>query len=321
MQKVESLPHLAEPAEKPVSIEIALRDDWQKGDKSVRQGANRIFTTIVDALNAGRGALIGRNGTIELTMILQMLKGANIDLDRAKILERNAGVFPITPGFLGQWLTAYTEAVLSADVMAAGWYGPLARSEWKFLSEQNAQCFKVPLRSIEPYYCKPVDHWTRALEGKRVTVVSSFAKSMITQLGFRDGVWPFTYETLLPNAEWNFVRSYYSPVLAQGRAEWPYPIKSWVDAIDVLELQVMQTKPQIVLIGCGGLGMILGARLKKKGIVAVVMGGAIQVLFGIRGKRWESHSVISNFWNGDWIKPSDDEVPGAATTVEGGCYW
>lgn len=67
--------------------------------------------------------------------------------------------------------------------------------------------------------------------------------------------------------------------------------------------------------------MPLACRLKKKGIIAIVLGGSIQVLFGIKGKRWETHPVISGFWNTTWRNPNPAEVPGGAAEIEGGCYW
>jgi hypothetical protein len=55
--------------------------------------------------------------------------------------------------------------------------------------------------------------------------------------------------------------------------------------------------------------------------VAIVLGGAIQVLFGIKGRRWKTHEVISKFWNDDWIYPKPEETPQGARDIEGGCYW
>lgn len=312
---------MPDPDPKEISIEIAMTEDWQKGDKSVRHGACTILNRVLEALDDKKGLLIGRHGTIELTMILQLLKNNYVDLDRAAILERNAGVFPKLEKPLTRWLTEYTEASMAADVMAAGWYKPLAKAEWNLLKEKNPSCLKIPLRSLEPYYCKPVDHWTRVLEGRRVTVVSSFTGSMEMQMDYRDQIWPGRADSLLPIANWSFVRSYYAPVLANGNAAWPPPIASWIDALVYLEQKVLNTKPEIVLIGCGGLGMILGHRLKQRGIIAIVMGGAIQILFGIKGKRWENHPIISSFITSDWIKPNQTEVPNGASSVEGGCYW
>jgi hypothetical protein len=67
--------------------------------------------------------------------------------------------------------------------------------------------------------------------------------------------------------------------------------------------------------------MIIGAALKEAGVVCIVMGGAIQVFFGIKGERWANHDVIRGFWNDQWVWPSVDETPGGAKDVEGSCYW
>ena len=61
--------------------------------------------------------------------------------------------------------------------------------------------------------------------------------------------------------------------------------------------------------------------LLAAGIGAIVMGGAIQCLFGIKGRRWETHSVIGKFWNDAWVWPAEGETPVGAVTIEGACYW
>jgi hypothetical protein len=88
-----------------------------------------------------------------------------------------------------------------------------------------------------------------------------------------------------------------------------------------LETQVIASGAKVALLGCGGLAMPLALRLKKRGIVVIVLGGAIQLLFGIKGRRWTTHPVISGFFNDYWIYPSVEEIPGAAADIEGGCYW
>ena len=110
-------------------------------------------------------------------------------------------------------------------------------------------------------------------------------------------------------------------MLAQGVAEWPSGITSWKLAIQSLVDQILESKARIVLIGCGGLGMVLGSELKKRGLIAIVLGGAIQVLFGIKGQRWASHSIISRLWNDAWVWPSVEETPRGSLQIEGACYW
>ena len=52
------------------------------------------------------------------------------------------------------------------------------------------------------------------------------------------------------------------------------------------------------------------------------LGGGNQLLFGIRGKRWDN-SFSKYDWYGtkDWIRPMPEEIPQYNNLVEGGCYW
>lgn len=323
MKPVRSMPNLPEVPKEPLTLKVACTEAWQKSDETVTNGGRILFHAILKALKDGNGLLIGRNGTIELTTILQAHHQPTlVDLNRMAILERNAGVFPQKAESLASWIVEYTNAVEAADVMAAGWYKPLAAPEWKLLDTLNSTSQRIPLRSLEPYYCEGADQWTRALEGQKVCVVSSFTETMKWQVGIAKAIWLDDHSTLLPdNVQWSFVRSYYSPVLAKGKCEWPDGIQSWKDAVTYMEEEIEKTGARIVLLGCGGLAMPLAYRLKKKGVIAIVLGGSIQVLFGIKGKRWQTHPVISGFWNTMWRSPSPAEVPGGAAEIEGGCYW
>jgi len=303
-----------------ISHYIAASDRWQKEEASVTFGSRQILDEIQKALKEGRGSLIGRHGSIEITMILLYDQTDTIHAETAMYLEKNAGIFPRTKETILEWIDIYKKATQEANVFAAAWYKELAEAEWRYLGAINPNAKRIPLRSLEPYYSMPTHHWTRALEGHRVTVVSSFVESMKEQLEYRESIWP-QCQTILPvSTQWSFVRSYYCPTVAQGVCQWPSGITNWSQAVDYLEAEVLKTEPRIVLLGCGGLAMPLAARLKRHGIVAIVLGGAIQLLFGIKGRRWDNHDFIPTLYN-DWIYPSESEIPGAASDIEGGCYW
>ena len=53
------------------------------------------------------------------------------------------------------------------------------------------------------------------------------------------------------------------------------------------------------------------------------MGGATQILFGIRGRRWEVEytDTIVPLFNPYWVRPLPEETPEKAASVESGCYW
>jgi hypothetical protein len=306
----------------PPTADTAITERWQKGEASVNAGALCIQSTIERALADGGGCLIGRHGTIELTALLMSETGnLRFDNERLLALETNAGIFPYKYTFLKEWVDTYKAATEAADVMAVAWHAPLARAEWTLVGRLNPRVAKIPLRSLEPYYCKPTHHWTRALAGQSVCVVSSFADLMEGQLESIRKVWT-QCDTVVPtSASWSFVRSYYCPKVAQGKCAWGEGVTSWLDAVGWMEQEVLKTKARVVLIGCGGLAMPLAARLKQKGCICVVLGGAIQILFGIKGRRWETHPIISQYFNDDWIFPPDDMIPDGASVVEGGCYW
>ena len=77
----------------------------------------------------------------------------------------------------------------------------------------------------------------------------------------------------------------------------------------------------IALIGCGAYGFPLAAHVKRKGKKAVLLGGALQILFGIKGKRWEEHPQISRLMNEHWTRPLKNEVPNNSVKIDGGSYW
>lgn len=78
----------------------------------------------------------------------------------------------------------------------------------------------------------------------------------------------------------------------------------------------------VALIGCGAYGMPLAAHCKRMGKKAVHLGGALQLLFGIRGNRWETEQdIYKQFMNEHWVRPLESERPKVALNVENACYW
>jgi hypothetical protein len=271
-------------------------------------------------LSGNTPCLIGRNGTIEL----EVLQSGAGDVSLRRRLELHAGIFPSTEDSVTAWIREYKRAlgIIDREPVVAGWYAPLKLIEKSLLQRHCLSEIYIPLRSLEPYYVPSSMHWTQIFAGKRVAVVSSFAQTMRSQIPKRKEIWGDLADTLLPaTTQWFPIQTGYAPALAQGRSEWPADVHTWQEAVAYIVGCVTMTGAQICLIGCGGLGMIVGAELKRRGLQCVVMGGAIQVLFGIKGRRWSTHPVISTFWNEAWVWPTQEETPGGFAQIEGGCYW
>lgn len=291
---------------------------------AIEHGAAEIRSVLELALQRNTGALIGRNGTIELETLFFYLSHTSSEYPQsiARRIELHAGVWPPTRGSLNEWATGLFQAIQSSDVLVAGWYAPLKDPEQKLLETAAPSVPRIPLRSLEPYYVPPELRWTQLLGNQRVAIVSAFAETIEEQLQVKDLVWPVASESLLPSSTtWIPIRTGYAPKLAQGVASWPSTIHTWQDAVSSVVEQVLESKARIALIGCGGLGMLIASELKKRGVIAIVLGGAIQVLFGIKGMRWATHSVISHFWNDAWVWPKAVETPLGASLIEGSCYW
>ena len=108
--------------------------------------------------------------------------------------------------------------------------------------------------------------------------------------------------------------------------------KDWFEALQWMKDEIDRREYDVCLIGCGAYGFPLAAHVKRRGKQAVHLGGALQLLFGIRGKRWEDpnygvkgfgvpYGRYSNLMNVHWVRPEYKEKPKSSNAVEGGCYW
>jgi len=266
--------------------------------------------------------LIGRNGTIELEVLSLFLDGIPFTQNILNILEKNAGIFPSESINVSNWCRDYLKALSNTDMIAEGWYTPLLQVEKSMLDTINPSRSSILLRNLEPYYVKPELRWTQYLKGKNVAIINSFAQTCEEQTYMSKALWPQDTESLLPSStKWIPIQTYFSPALGKGNAIWPRHMNNYNDAVDYIVRQCMDEHIDIAIIGCGGMGMIIGSKLKNKGIQCIVLGGATQILFGVRGKRWDSHPVISKFFNDAWVVPPDSCKPHGYKTIEGGCYW
>lgn len=68
--------------------------------------------------------------------------------------------------------------------------------------------------------------------------------------------------------------------------------KTWFEALNYMYTEAMKIDFDIAIIGCGAYGMPLASMLKEAGKKAIHMGGVTQILFGIKGKRWEEEPAF-----------------------------
>lgn len=223
-------------------------------------------------------------------------------------LVRSAGVFPSDE----KTLMSFSERMINDSrelTIIASWNSREQQLSKVFFPATKA----IPLGVLSSpfFYDLP---WSSALQGKKVLVVHPFDLTIRNQYASRDKL--FKDKTILPK----FELLIYKPVVSFCGVKTPY--KDWFEALDKMCSDIAMIDFDIALIGCGAYGFPLGAfvkrELKRK---AVHMGGATQLLFGIKGKRWDSNSRVSSFYNDSWVRPDKSERPLNSAQVEGGCYW
>lgn len=290
---------------------------------------------IYNLLMADKPCMIARFGAFELATLVNYLgvKDSNHSIIKfikgeqpewwwnerlIKYMNTNAGFFPPTHQAITQFCDLMMEDMKELDLL-----GSWVKNEVWFTNELE-YIQRVHLRLLEPFWAnKP---WTRCLKGKRVVVVHPFAEDILVQYINNRTLLFNNLDTLPEFASLRTVKA------VQSLGGENNGFKDWFDALKWMEDEIDKEDYDVCLIGCGAYGFPLAAHVKRQGKKAVHLGGALQLLFGIRGKRWENPSYgvrewgipygsYSSLMNKYWVRPGEGGRPKNANQVEGGCYW
>jgi hypothetical protein len=218
-----------------------------------------------------------------------------------------SGFFPGSVSEGRRFVSLMLEDMRLIDVL-----GVWCKQEVRFEAPLSA-ARRVRFRDLEPYmHQRP---WSRMLAGRRVLVIHPFAETI--EMQYHDHrAELFANAEVLPEFELLTIKAVQS--IAHNETQFA----TWFDALDHMKRQIDACRFDIAIIGCGAYGLPLAAHVKRIGRKAVHLGGQTQLLFGIKGKRWETgHERIQALFNEHWVYPSDTDKPRRYTAVEGGAYW
>ena len=166
---------------------------------------------------------------------------------------------------------------------------------------------------VEPYYFD--EPWSEALKGKKVLVISPFVEEIEKQYKEnRERL--FQDKRVLPEFELLTQESVWFDSSGKDSR-----FQTWFDAYNYIYEEAMKKEFDIVLLGCGPFGFPLATRFKMAGKQAIHVGGALQILFGIKGKRWEENKDINKFFNEYWIRPEKPKMVLQYKNLDDACYW
>ena len=279
---------------------------------------------IYSLIESGKPLMVGRFGSTESRAIVNSLSQKKITNDiegiynyligniglnwksSSKYLDnlcKLSGFFPNDQKLLEKFIDLYLEDAKNLDVLGV----------WNELEEYmptiplNTQLCNI--RELEPWFfdCP----WTRALEGKKVLVIHPFEQTIINQYKNRENI--YKNKDVLPEFELITIKA------VQSIADESSDFDNWFDALDFMKSQIDQIDFDIAILGCGAYGFPLASYIKNKGKQAIHLGGVTQLLFGIKGKRWEEWEHYTSLRGNGWVYA--DEKPRGFDKVEGGCYW
>lgn len=220
-------------------------------------------------------------------------------------LGNNAGFFPITNQSLEAFSNRMIKDINNIDILGS-WI-----KEEREIFDFMKQALIIKLADLEPYYHS--NPWTEALEGKVILVIHPFEDSIQMQYAKRKLL--FKDPRILPEFELKTLKS------IQSISGNNTVFTTWFDALDWMCEKITDIEFDIAIIGAGAYGLPLASHIKNLGKKSIHLGGATQILFGIKGNRWDSHPFIKELYNQHWVRPLPSEIPNNYQSVEGGCYW
>lgn len=290
-----------------------------------------ISDLIYNILSSNQPCMIARFGSTELATIvnyigitstshsiIKFIKGSHPEWwwnsNIMQQMQQWSGFFPPTP----EYLSRFSKMMLN-DAKEINILGSWLQNEY-YIKDYLVNAQKVNLLLMEPFWSK--NPWTRILKNKKVLVIHPFAETIQKQYKKREFL--FSNKDILPEFELYTIKA----VQSLGGSN---SFQSWFEALKWMENEMDKIQYDICLIGCGAYGLPLAAHAKRNGKKAVHLGGSLQLLFGIRGKRWENpkygiHSLKQegayiSLINKYWCRASENERPSNAGAVENGCYW
>lgn len=214
-----------------------------------------------------------------------------------------SGVFPPTPDLLESFCKIYLSSMSQIDLVGSWLHMEI------LLKDRMEPLQRIPFPDLEPY--RHESPWSQALKGKKVLVIHPFEASISQQYAKRE----LLFENLhtLPEFQLTILKAVQS---LGGKSEFP----TWLEALESMKQKIATTDFDVALIGAGAYGLPLGAYVKSIGKKAVHLGGALQTLFGIYGKRHLTKGDTSLI-NEHWIRPLGCDRIENYKSVEDGCYW
>lgn len=277
---------------------------------------------IIELLQSNKPFYISRMGIGAETYIPYIYKTTNNfqhnDIKKLLyMLDNNNGIYNLNLDSLKKYCNLYYNSIKNSDYLAS--FINYIINEQKFMKPDNKELLYS--RILEPFYCclEDIKPWSHYLLGKRVLIISPFVESFKKQLQNKFQIFKDPNKKIfLDNQEFIFYKTF---ITTAGN----HIHKNWEETFDIMCDNISKLDFDIALVSCGGYGAPLSYYIKKQlNKTVIYVGGGLQLLFGVMGKRWENNDMwkkIIKENESNFIRPSGDEIINNINRVENGCFW
>ena len=253
---------------------------------------------------------IGRLSGNETRLCGLFINNKNITTDLYQNMLFGAGIQFKTVDDLTQYVKMYNTSVKNTTLIGI-WDGGMykqAKEYYDYLN--NIKLNKICAHGLEPYYFMDEPTY-KCIPHKKILIITSHKETTLSQLPNLDKIYN---KPIFDNAEFYI----YKP--AQQNAG-SHDTNSWQFHYNNMKQELADIKKtfnfDIALVSAGGFGMPLCNYIYTElNTSTIYVGGALQLFFGIMGKRWANNNM-----NSFWVKTLMVDKPLNTHLCEGSCYW
>ena len=259
------------------------------------------FTNLLTQINESKSLSVIRLGNVEASQLLYK------DGLYPKMMT-NAGFFGDEEA-LKKWKGQMLEALMNADCNLR-----VVTCRSFFVCDDVLTKLNLYIPTLP--YVEELSFWISFINKMKTTsigIISYFSEQMKCQSKIIDKVFNNKLKYTKSMDSFKFI---FSENTIQGNEP---DNKTFEEVFDDLLQRSLKADCDVYLISCGCYGIPLCNELKKHGKRAVYVGGLLQLLFGLKGKRWDSREEINIHYNKYWKYPT--KKPLNADLVENSCYW
>ena len=278
--------------------------------------------TIREMIHKKEPCAMGKIGTTELLGLEYLYRWIRPSWPKtaswrrpAKRLYECSGLFPIRHDIFFRWADECRLSLGQLDLASQWQVGPAYET-----ALESALIDRLCPRAVRVGYyflriLNPRAPWLDDLAKLRWLVIHPFEKTIRAQLPHLAELGVYSESARGDLAH----RARDTAILACPQLPYMVPPRhrDWFEALEDLKSRMEKIDYEIALVGAGAWSLPLVAHAKAMGKKGMHLGGSLQLMFGIKGGRFDNNRI----YNPRWTRPLPQESPANHRLMEGGAYW